>query len=212
MNRLTSLASQLAPLPVLDFPLSDSGLCAAGAMELGFATFARIAEHVRRLPYGRVEADTDAISVLRRGKGTCSSKHRFLAVLARECGYPAVTLTLGLYAMSERNTPGVGPTLASAGLESIPECHCYLTWRGHRYDFTGLRLGPDSPFDTLIEERAVDPDELAAEKGRYHRGALADWARRIGIDADSAWQLRERCIERLSQRPGRGVANPESSA
>jgi hypothetical protein len=114
-------------VPVLDFPITGSGPCSTHAREIGYTNFARLAEYVRMLPYGRVEVDAAGLSVLRQERGTCSSKHRFLAIVARECGHTEVTLTLGLYQMSERNTPGVGPILAGARLASIPEAHCYLS-------------------------------------------------------------------------------------
>jgi hypothetical protein len=134
-----------------------------------------------------------------RGRGTCTSKHKLLAILARECGRTDVALTLGLYEMTERNTPGIGAILAGARLQSVPEVHCYLTWQSQRYDFTGLPAGPASPFESLIEERPAVPEELRAEKLRFHRDALVRWAERLGIDPDRAWGVREQCIKALSQ-------------
>jgi hypothetical protein len=109
-------------------------------------------------------------------------------------------LTLGLYEMSERNTPGVGRILAAAGVHTIPEAHCYLTYQAKRHDFTGLEFGAASPFDSLMDECNVAPAELLAFKGRYHRAALARWAASIGFDPQRAWQLREQCIAELARR------------
>ncbi len=183
---------------LLDFPIDGSGPCSTEAQRLGFATFAQIAEHVRDLPYGRVDDDSHGLTVLREGRGTCSSKHKLLAILARECGQNEVRLTLGLYEMSERNTPGVGAVLDAARLQSLPEAHCYLIWQGHRYDFTGLSAAPTSPFESLIEEKPVAPEDLLAVKRQFHRWAVVRWAEKIGIDPDRAWEVRERCIEALS--------------
>ena len=184
---------------MLDFAISGTGQLSSEVRRLGFATFAQIAEHVRMLAYGRVANTGDALAILRCGRGTCSSKHRFLAALAHECGQTDVTLTLGLYEMSERNTPGIGEILAAGRVSAIPEAHCYLTYRGSRYDFTGLTAGSTSPFDSLIEERAVAPDDLPITKERYHRAAVAGWADANGIDRDCAWQLREQCIAELAR-------------
>jgi hypothetical protein len=169
---------------------------------LGYFTFSKIAEHVRALPYGRAAVESDELAVLRNGKGTCSSKHRFLAALAHECGHPDVTLTIGLYKMSSRNTPGIDRILASGQVDSILEAHCYLTYRGSRYDFTGLTSGVTSTFESLIEERAITPEDLPAVKERYHREALARWADAMGIDRERAWQLREQCIAELASSQG----------
>lgn len=95
------------------------------------------------------------------------------------------------------STPDVGAILAAAGVVAIPEARCYLTHQGERYDFTGLPPGAASPFDSLIEERVVAPDELPFMKERYHRDALAKWASTMGMDPESAWCLREECLARL---------------
>ena len=83
-----------------------------------------------------------------------------------------VSLTIGLYEMSERNTPGVGIVLASQ-VDAIPGAHCYLTCEGQIYDFPGLASGQSSPFDSLIDERSVALDDLASVKLEYHREAIA---------------------------------------
>jgi hypothetical protein len=184
-------------LPKLDFPLTGSGLLSAAVRVLGFASFTDVAEFIRLLPYGR-PTDEDQAAILRARTGTCSSKHRFLAALAHECGRVDVSLTVGLYEMSERNTPGVGFILAAAGVDVIPEAHCYLTCEGQRYDFTGLVAGQISPFDSLMDERSVAPDDLPAVKLKYHQEAIARWATQVGLDFNRAWQLREECIASLA--------------
>src|SRR5262245_28840900 len=133
-------------LPKLDFSLTGNGPLSAAVQALGLESFADAAEFIRVLPYGRVADDGDQTAILRARAGTCSSKHRFLARLAHECGRHDILLTVGLYEMSERNTPGIGSVLAAAGVDVIPEAHCYLTYEGQRYDFTGLVAGQSSPF------------------------------------------------------------------
>jgi hypothetical protein len=184
-------------LPKLDFPLIGNGALSAAVRALGLGSFAEVAEFIRLLPYGRVADGEDSSAILRARKGTCSSKHRFLAALAHESGRFDVLLTVGLYKMSERNTPGVGSVLAAAGVDVIPEAHCYLTYDGQKYDFTGLPAGQLSPFDSLTDERSVAPDNLPAVKLKYHQEAIARWATQVGFDSERAWRLREECIARL---------------
>lgn len=100
--------------------------------------------------------------------------------------------------MSERNTPGVGDVLAAACVDAIPEAHCYLTYQGQRYDFTGLASGQSSPFDSLIDERPVALHDLSSVKLAYHREAIARWAAKVGLSFERAWQLREECIASLA--------------
>jgi len=174
---------------------------------LGYGRFAQVAEAVRALPYRRVRDTEKLLAVLDERKGTCSSKHRFLAALAHECGYTDVKLMLGLYEMSEKNTPGVGGALEAAGIDAIPEAHCYLTYQGRRFDFTGLAPGHTSPFDTLIEERTVSPSEVTSVKAAFHIDALAKWARSRHVDLEHAWKIREECIRLLADTtpPGKNA-------
>jgi len=115
---------------MLDFPIDGSGPLSSYVRALGFTNFAQVSEFVRALPYARVPVADDTLAVFRYGWGTCSSKHRFLAALAHECRHIEVTLMLGLYEMSDRNTPGVGRVLAAAQVDAIPEAHCYLMCGG----------------------------------------------------------------------------------
>ena len=190
----------------LDFPITGAGTLSSAVRALGYKRFAQITKAVRALPYGRALEIEDPLAVLNEQKGTCSSKHRFLAALAHECGHTEVTLTLGLYEMSEKNTPGVGRVLDAAGIDALPEAHCYLTHRGRRFDFTGLAPGYASPFDSLTEERTVSPSELGSVKTAFHRDAIAKWARLRHIDPDRAWELREECIRVLAN----STPNPEA--
>lgn len=185
---------------MLDFPLSGTGPLSQAAQSLGHARFAEVAEAVRALPYGRTRESQNLLAVLKEQKGTCSSKHRFLAALASECGRTDVRLMIGLYEMSERNTPGVGAALEQEGLPAVLEAHCYLMTAGQRHDFTGLPVGVVSPIESLLEERTVSPADAPGRKVEYHRGALMLWAKARGIDPDHAWAVREACIRMLADR------------
>ena len=182
----------------LDFPITGTGPLSEGVRSRGYTRFAEVAEEVRALPYGRVRDLESVSAVVDEQKGTCSSKHRYLAALAHENGHPEVTLMLGLYEMSQENTPGVGPALEAAGLAAVPEAHCYLMSGNQRYDFTGLPAGFRSPWEALLDEHAVSPSDLPKVKAAYHRAALAAWANARGLNSDRVWALRERCIELLA--------------
>ena len=177
----------------------DAGVLCEEVLARGFSTFDRLAEHVRALPYGRTGHDADLLSVLDEKRGTCSSKHRLLAAVAHECNHVEVQLVVGIYEMSEQNTPGVGPVLRSASLSTIPEAHCYLVVAGDRFDFTGLASGCASPFDALLAEYIVSPIDLPEAKGRLHREAITTWSAAVGLSTARAWDIREACIESLSR-------------
>jgi len=112
--------------------------------------------------------------------------------------------------MSEKNTSGVRLVLAPAGLDAILESHCYLMYNGRRFDFTGLASGLSSPFESLLEEHAVSPHNLASTKASYHREAMSRWAALRKIDPELAWRIREDCISLLANHTvdPSGLATP----
>jgi hypothetical protein len=156
----------------LQFRISGGSTLCEDVRSRGFESFEHLAEHVRKLPYGRTSNAQDPLTVLRQGRGTCSAKHQFLAAVAQDCGHSEVQLTVGIYEMSEENTPGVGTVLNAASLTSIPEAHCYLSIEGERFDFTGLSAGRSSPFASLLAEHAISPTNLPQIKIEIHKEAI----------------------------------------
>lgn len=185
----------------LSFPIHAAGALSEAVIGRGFAAFDQLAEFVRSLPYGRTASTIDPLAVLHESCGTCSSKHQLLAAVAHECSHLEIQLTVGLYKMSEDNTPGVGAVLRSASLPYVPEAHCYITVGSDRYDFTGLPQGNSSPFNSLFEEHVVSPAELSEAKVRIHKQAVASWAASVGVSAAAAWATREACIAALAADP-----------
>jgi hypothetical protein len=183
---------------LLKFPISESGPLSKEVRKHGFSEFYAFAVHVRNIPYGRPSDPADFVSLLKENRGTCSSKHRLLAALAHECGHPEIELIVGIYEMSEENTPGVGSILAAASVVSIPKAHCYLRVRGYRYDFTGLTDGLSSPFDSLLSENVVLPINLLEKKDALHQLALNSWAVKHRLNLSQAWEVREACIDKLT--------------
>jgi hypothetical protein len=182
----------------LQFPISGGSALSEEVRSLGFESFEQLAEHVRKLPYGRTTNTEDPLAVLRQGRGTCSAKHQLLAAVAQDCSHSEVQLRVGIYEMSEENTPDVGAVLKSASLESIPEAHCYLSIEGERFDFTGLPVGKSSPLAALVAEYTVSPMALAQVKIAIHKEAIAAWASERGIPKEVAWVTREACITALA--------------
>src|SRR5699024_5304680 len=148
--------------------------------------------------YGRPADPQDMLAILCEKRGTCSGKHRLLAAVAHERGRTDIELVVGLYAMGEHNTPGVDSILRNAGVDAIPEAHCYLRHDGQRHDFTGLAGGSQSPFQSLYAEFVVSPENLVADKAILHRRALRKWAVNNDFSEAQAWTLREACIAALA--------------
>jgi len=183
-----------------DYPIQNCGKLSAYVLNLGFRRFLPFTEYVCALGYGRTSDSHDVLAVVREQKGTCSSKHLLLASLAHECGHEDIRLTIGIYQMCEDNTPGVGEVLERTGLKSIPEAHCYLRYKDSRYDFTGLKNGISSPFDSLSLEKVVTPADLTEVKNTLHRQEIDKLARRLQLAPDAVWRIREDCIKVLSEK------------
>lgn len=191
----------------MDLPqaaLTGDGVVAALFRARGMADFAGAARWVQSLPYGRTSSRDDVSLVLTEGRGTCSTKHALLAALAAELGLDLV-LTLGIYEMSERNTPGVGPVLQRHRLTSIPEAHCYLVRAGRRIDIT-REVTAAAPIAAFLHEEPIRVDQIGDYKVDLHRRVLADWIVREpaarGRTLSEVWAIREECIARLSGSPG----------
>ena len=102
-----------------DAPLAAAGPDSEAIRRIGCATFRGAARWLHELPYGRNTDRAEFRLVLAEHRGTCSTKHALLAAVAAEQDLP-VSLTIGIYDMSEANTPRVGRVLAAHGLD-IPE-------------------------------------------------------------------------------------------
>ena len=166
---------------------------------IGAHDFEAAARHVLRLPYGRVTDRSKFWLVLSEARGTCTTKHATLAALAREQEID-VQLMLGIYEMSERNTPGVGPVLNAYGLSCIPEAHCYLRYHGERIDVTGVPPGA-GPIERFLHEEPITVDQIGAYKNDLHRTFLRDWIEggdtTGGRSLEEVWRIREECIAAL---------------
>lgn len=186
-------------------PGSENSLASDGeisrlARSHGLDTFSDAVHHVRSLPYERISDRSDYRLVLGESRGTCSTKHALLAALARENGL-AVSLVLGIYEMTDANTPGIGDALSKYGLSSIPEAHCYLRTGQGVIDAT-TEASSDSAERHFLHEETITPEDIGAYKNAVHRRVLDSWLRatdRATLGLDAAWAAREDCIAALSR-------------
>ena len=180
-------------------PLSEDGPVTRMFRAAGVEDFGGAAGYILQLPYGRITDRSQFWLVLEEGRGTCTTKHATLAELARE-QHIDVQLMLGIYEMTERNTPGVGTVLNRYGLTSIPEAHCYLRYQGQRVDVTGVAAGAE-PIDRFLHEEPITVEQIGAYKNDLHQRFLRDWIARTetlaGRSVDEVWRIREECIAAL---------------
>lgn len=180
----------------------------AGVVTIAFLGIAKTdlrtaAQHVCGLPYGRNSDPSDPVIVLAEQRGTCSTKHALLRRLAIEQELD-IALVLGIYEMTEQNTPGVGPVLRRHGLSGLLEAHCYLRTGGKRIDVTRAsseRRG--EPIERFLYEEEIDPNQITHYKTAVHKKFLMKWMADngclSGLSFEEVWEIREACIARLSQ-------------
>lgn len=189
--------------------LKPAGPLSAEIIARGITDFRVAGRYLQALTYGRTVDRADFRAVLREGKGTCSTKHALLAALAHEQGVPVV-LTLGIYEMHERNTPGVGAVLTRYGLTSLPEAHCYLTHEGRRIDVTRSGAEPTEPITQFLTEETIIPEQIGDHKFAVHRQYMQHWVNNHaemvgGRSFEDVWRIREECIAALAQYPPAGM-------
>ena len=178
-----------------NFALSPENNLGAMFVSFGLRDYHAAAGYVRRLPYGRNSERSAYRLVLQEGRGTCSTKHALLAALAGEGDCP-IELRLGIYEMNELNTPGVGLVLTQYGLDSVPEAHCYLAYRGVRIDLTSVAAGVAGPF---VHEETITPDQIGAYKVEVHKRFVRTRAEKSNLGFGQVWRAREECIRALSR-------------
>ena len=149
-------------------PLQSAGPVTAEVIAFGIHDFRAAGRFLHHLPYGRNTDRANFRSVLSERRGTCSTKHALLAELAHEQQLP-IALTLGIYQMHDRNTPGVGVILTRYKLPFIPEAHCYLTYKGERIDITRSSAKPTEPIGQFLSEETILPVQIGEHKIGLHK-------------------------------------------
>lgn len=184
-----------------DTPLKSVGPISAAFLARSLFDFRAAGRYLHQLSYGRNANRADFRLVLLEQRGTCSTKHALLAELAREQHLP-VTLTLGIYEMHERNTPGVGRVLDRYDLPFLLEAHCYLTHQGMRIDVTRSGVEPREPVSQFLYEEAIAPEQIGDYKVQLHQRFLREWATTATAgdrNFKEWWRIREECIAALGQ-------------
>lgn len=186
-----------------EFDLDPALPVTSSVIDRGVGSFQEAAEYIRDLPYGRNSDRADYRLVMPEGRGTCSTKHALMAALALEHGV-SVSLVLGLYEMSGLNTPGVGATLKSYGLESIPEAHCYLRYGKNRIDLTRNVEAPET-IGYFLHEENISPEDIGEYKVELHQRLLMQWADKQKRGFSEIWTAREECIRAIELLPATSI-------
>ena len=173
----------------------EKGEVTRAFLNLGVHDIHSACEYVSKLPYGRTSDKTNYMLVLAEGSGTCGTKHALIAALALELTID-IQLTLGIYLMSESNTPGIGKLLAGSGFDYLPEAHCYLKYRDKRIDLTGLPASDHEQIDKVLHEETIGLFQIGDYKKTVHQNFIRQWVPDNRFE--EIWSLREAYIESLS--------------
>jgi hypothetical protein len=188
-------------ISIKQIPLTAKDDMTKLALSNNIQTWDSLVQHIKHLPYGRNANRKKLDLVLNEGKGTCSSKHALLKLLADQNNICGVKLILGSYKMTEKNTPCIGNILSENGFSYLPEAHCYLKINGKRLDVTHKNSSFSSIKNDIIEEIEIDPSQVDSFKVNYHKNFLENWSaeNHPHISFDKIWSIRECCIEVLTK-------------
>lgn len=168
----------------------------------GIDTWNELTEFVKNLPYGRNKNRTDFGLVLSEKKGTCSSKHALLKSIAKLNNLPHIKLIIGIYRMTELNTPKIGNELTKNSIDFIPEAHCYLKIDNKRIDFTSKKADFHKIEKDIIQEKEIEPHQVVEFKVDHHKKFLKNWIKDSNslFEFHEIWAIREKCIENLTKQ------------
>lgn len=166
----------------------------------GITDFTALVKAVHLLPYGRNTDRADLTQVWTEQRGTCSSKHAFLKLVAADNNIDDVQLKVCIFKMNSSNTPAIADILAAHEIEYIPEAHCYLVVDGQAIDITFQDSDIEQLSEYILEEQIVEADFVISEKVQYHKSYLQGWLleQQLPYDLLEFWSVREQCIARLS--------------
>lgn|GEM_PF-2240571 len=94
------------------------------------------------------------------------------------------------------------PVISRTLFMDEPEAHTYLKYEDNYFDFTKKASSPDHFVNDLLFETEIQPNEINRHKIRIHRTFLAHWLtenNNVSYSFDEIWEIRERCIQALSE-------------
>lgn len=186
---------------MVDFDLK-TGKLSDLLLNRGISSFQEACAFVQNLPYERISDKSNLTLIVTENRGTCSSKHAFLAELAGENNIESVELICGIFLMSPETHPSLAPFFQNKNYEVIPEAHCYLRIHNQRIDFTSSKNRMESIAPKLVREQRIEPHQANEWKELTHKDYIRKYIARnpaLELNFDDFWQDRESCISILSK-------------
>ena len=188
--------------PCPDFHLDANGKLGALLLKENVYTFHEALEHVHKLLYKRISNLENLDLVLSEKRGTCSSKHAFLAALAKENGNTSISLKLGYFKFGSSILPELKKEFEILGTDYIIEAHNYLRFKKQIIDVTSFSFDVQKLLSSkvLIEEISLESDQAGAYKQKLHESYFKKWCAEKNVDFEKAWALRWAIIDCLVRK------------
>jgi len=197
---MASIKEDQLPKICLEQKLTSKDPITQNLIGHGITDFGSLLSYTRAIPYGRTADRRDLGLVVSENKGTCSSKHALVKMLADLNDFTNVQLILCLFKMNKQNTPGIGNVLSDHQIPYLPEAHCYLQVLDKKIDLTSSDSELSKIEQDILQELPIDPEQIAEFKVDFHKAYLEDWIiqQKMNKNFETIWIIREACIEALS--------------
>ncbi len=169
-------------------------------LNYGIRSMYEAIDYVHQLPYGRTSNRADYLAVLSEQKGACSGKHALIVALAGELQL-SLHLCLGVFMLSAINTPKVSSVLQKHKLTELPEAHCYLKFKDHRFDITFPENNSFAVTNLMQQEIVIHPKDIGSFKIQWHQQIIQQWIikNKLEFTLQEIWDIRETCISAQQQ-------------
>lgn len=185
---------------MIDFDILSEDSFSTLARKNGLKTFEEACKFVSELQYGRISDKEDFTLILTEKKGTCSSKHAFLAGLVDENKKSGIDLMVGIYFINAETHPEFQHLFENKSYPYIPDAHCYFRVNGNRYDYTFPTSYIDDKNLIFIREQKIEPHQATVWKEAIHQDFIKSWLVRnphIKESFEEIWKDRESLISKM---------------
>ena len=168
--------------------------------EQGVTDFKNACKFIQALPFGRISNRNNLELVLSERKGTSSSKHGLLALLAEENEHFEIELIAGIFLMSQETHSNLIDFFKDKPYISLPEMHCYFRFEKQRYDFTEEATKMPLIEKKIVREQRIEPHQVGDWKTKIHQEYFKAWLLRnpnFNYTFEEIWDQREDCIQLL---------------
>ena len=188
---------------ILNFEIENTGEISKLLISKGIKDFNTACDYIMNLSYKRISNTSKIELVIIEERGTCSTKHSVLATLALENNHPEIEIIMGIFLMNSETHPILKDFFKDKHYKFIPEAHCYLRFKGERYDFTSSENRINEISQKIVREQRIDPHQIGEWKIAIHKDYLKKWLNRqvnLDINLEQLWDDREKCIKIIEKQ------------